>query len=163
MKRAKFYVRKNLKMSPNKIAAQCIHAALGLYKQDPQEHWKCIVLELSDKRFEEAKIANPSAYIVRDAGYTEVKPGSETVMAFWEDEKEEFANEEDVLRLIRDLALSKDYPSPDCYIPTEIVAYKQEGALPVGREAHMEKCANCRALIHVLNEEQAAFLREPNE
>jgi peptidyl-tRNA hydrolase len=88
MKRLKFLVRKNLKMSANKIGGQCGHAAIGLYKKDPQEHHKCIVLDASDKKFEEAKAAcKPSEYyIVVDAGYTEVPAGSETVMAWWEED-----------------------------------------------------------------------------
>jgi peptidyl-tRNA hydrolase len=86
MKALKLLVRKNLKMSPNKLAAQCVHAALGLHRQDPQQHWKCIVLDASDKKFEEAKAGHSGAYVVRDAGYTEVPAGSETVMAWWEDD-----------------------------------------------------------------------------
>lgn len=90
-------------MSTNKTAAQCVHAALGLYKQDPQDHWKCIVLELSDAKFEEAKAANSEAYIVHDAGYTEVPAGSETVMALWE-EDEELVNMDNIMREIKELA-----------------------------------------------------------
>lgn len=41
-----------------------------------------IVLEASDKKFEEAK--SPNAYVVKDKGLTEVKPGTETVLAMLE-------------------------------------------------------------------------------
>jgi peptidyl-tRNA hydrolase, PTH2 family len=100
MKRLKFLVRKNLKMSANKVGGQCAHAAIGLYKKDPQEHHKCIVLDASDKKFEEAKAARkPSEYyIVVDAGYTEVPAGSETVIVWWEEDIpsfEESANQPD--------------------------------------------------------------------
>jgi peptidyl-tRNA hydrolase len=88
LKTIKLLVRKNLRMSERKVAAQCVHAAIGLYKRDPQDHWTCIVLEASDNKFEEAKQAHPEAYVVRDAGYTEIPAGSETVMAWYEEEKE---------------------------------------------------------------------------
>lgn len=87
MKRLKMLVRRNLHMSENKTGAQCSHAALGLYKKDPQEHWSCVVLDASDKKFEEAKGAHPEAYVVHDAGLTEVPSGSETVIAWWEEEQ----------------------------------------------------------------------------
>lgn len=86
MKRLKLLVRKNLRMSERKVAAQCVHAALGLYKKDPQDHWSCIVLEVSDKKFEEAKVTHPEGYVVTDAGLTEIPAGSETVMAWYEEE-----------------------------------------------------------------------------
>jgi len=86
MKRIKLLVRKNLRMSERKVAAQCVHAAVGLYKKDPQDHWSCVVLEASDKKFEEAKLAHPEGYVVTDAGYTEVPAGSQTVMAWYEEE-----------------------------------------------------------------------------
>lgn len=84
--RIKILVRKNLKMSSNKTAAQCVHAAIGLYKKDPRDHWSCIVLDVSDKKFEEGKEAHSDCYVVTDAGYTEVPAGSETCLAFYEDD-----------------------------------------------------------------------------
>jgi peptidyl-tRNA hydrolase len=86
MKRLKLLVHKNLKMSERKVAAQCVHAALGLYKKDPQEHWSCVVLEASTKKFYEAHQAHPEGYMVTDAGYTEVPQGSNTVLAWYEEE-----------------------------------------------------------------------------
>ncbi len=86
MKKLMMMVRRNLKMSQNKTGAQCAHAAIGLYKKDQQEHWKCIVLEASDKKFDENKVRHPEAYVVHDAGFTEVPAGSETVMAWWEED-----------------------------------------------------------------------------
>jgi peptidyl-tRNA hydrolase len=84
--RIKILSRKNLNMTGGKLAAQAVHAALNLYKRDPQDHWSCVVLEVSDKKFEEAKEAHPEAYVVHDAGYTEVPAGSETCLAFYEDD-----------------------------------------------------------------------------
>jgi peptidyl-tRNA hydrolase len=84
--RIKILIRKNLKMSDKKMAAQCVHAALGLYKQNPQGHWACVVLDASDKKFEEAKVAHPEAYVVTDSGRTEVPPGTQTVLSFYEDD-----------------------------------------------------------------------------
>jgi len=77
----KVLYRKNLKMSPGKIAAQSVHAALGLMKTDPVTYSGCIVLEVTDKQFEAHKFG---AYVVTDAGKTEVEPGTETALAFWE-------------------------------------------------------------------------------
>ena len=84
--RIKILARRNLKMTPGKLAAQSVHAALGLYKQNPLPHWSCVVLEVSDNKFEEAKVAHPYCYVVTDAGYTEVPAGSQTCMAFYEDD-----------------------------------------------------------------------------
>ena len=84
--RIKILARRNLKMTPGKQAAQSVHAALGLYKQNPQPHWSCVVLEVSDKKFEEAIEAHPGCYVVTDAGYTECPVGSQTCLAFYEDD-----------------------------------------------------------------------------
>ena len=87
--RIKILVRKNLKMTELKTAAQCVHAALNLYKLYPQDHWSCVVLGVSDKKFEEAKAAAAVCgpyYVVTDAGYTEVPPGTQTCLAFYEED-----------------------------------------------------------------------------
>lgn len=86
MMRIKTLIRRNLKMSDLKTAAQCQHAALGLYKKNPQDHFACVVLEASDKKFDEAKVAHPEAYVVTDAGLTEVPAGSETAIAWYEED-----------------------------------------------------------------------------
>lgn len=82
MNRIKILVRKNLKMSDNKIAAQAVHAALGLPNPDPM--MSVVVLQVSDAKFQEAQQAHPHAYVVHDAGYTEVPPGTATCLAFYE-------------------------------------------------------------------------------
>jgi peptidyl-tRNA hydrolase len=86
VKRIKLLVHKNLRMSERKVAAQCVHAALGLYKKDPQDHWSCVVLEASTAKFREAIAAHPEGYVVTDAGYTEVAAGSQTVVAWYEED-----------------------------------------------------------------------------
>lgn len=75
----KIYYRKNLKMSPAKLAAQAVHAAMLLLGQDSR---KVVVLEMSDQKFNEAK--EHTNYVVVDAGLTEVPPGTETALAFWD-------------------------------------------------------------------------------
>ena len=85
--RIKILVRRNLKMSDKKMSAQCVHAALGLSRKFPkQDHWACVVLDASDKKFDEAKVAHPEAYVVTDAGLTEVPPVSETAIAWFEND-----------------------------------------------------------------------------
>lgn len=83
--RIRMLYRRNLKMSPGKLAAQSIHAALGLAQMNSKAlspMHSVIVLEASDKKFQEAK--NPNAYVVVDKGLTEVAPGTETVLAILE-------------------------------------------------------------------------------
>jgi peptidyl-tRNA hydrolase len=82
--RIKILVRRNLRMTPNKTAAQCVHAALGLYRQNPLECRACVVLDASDKQFRDAEAQYPNCYVVVDAGWTEVNPGTKTCLAFYE-------------------------------------------------------------------------------
>lgn len=90
-------VRSDLSMSPGKIAAQCVHAALGAYRiaasSDPQtlSIWedsgeKAVCLKCPGQAelralCESAAQAGLINYLVRDAGRTQVDPGSETVLA----------------------------------------------------------------------------------
>ncbi len=100
MKRIKILFRKNLKMSEGKIAAQSVHAALGLAHLTPKAAnpmTSVVVLGVSDSKFEEKKtkmnqplgkefdLTQPY-YLVSDAGFTEVPPGTETCLAFLEDD-----------------------------------------------------------------------------
>jgi peptidyl-tRNA hydrolase len=88
MNRIKILVRKNLKMSEGKIAAQSIHAVLGLaQKEELNPQQSVVVLSVSDNKFKEAVAANEGKinyYIHKDLGYTEVEPNTETCMAFLE-------------------------------------------------------------------------------
>ena len=82
MKRIKILYRKNLKMSPGKLAAQCVHAALGL--NDTSCMMSVVVLGVSDKKFDEN--IDTAEYIVLDAGYTEIAAGTETCLSYLEDD-----------------------------------------------------------------------------
>ena len=90
-------------MKPGKIAAQCGHAAVGAYamckKRNPQllRNWmSCggtkIALKINSEEEmfslqSSAKKANINTYIVRDAGQTQVEPGSRTVIAIGPEKK----------------------------------------------------------------------------
>lgn len=77
-----FRYRKNLKMSPGKLAAQCVHAALMIREALPHE--SVIVLGVSDAAFDRIKVSQKCA-VVADLGLTEVAPGTETVLAWIEE------------------------------------------------------------------------------
>jgi peptidyl-tRNA hydrolase len=88
--RLKILARKNLKMTPGKLAAQSVHAALGLaLKAQLEAAMPVVVLEVSDKKFQEAVAANECSYVVHDAGYTEVPHGTQTCVAFFEEDPRE--------------------------------------------------------------------------
>lgn len=104
-------VRESLGMSPGKIAAQVGHAidllleyyyvSLALDPVERQGHyhslmkaWKeesrrKVALRADEKEWEKLKAEFPEAFIVRDAGLTQVEPGSETVVALWPMRKSE--------------------------------------------------------------------------
>ena len=76
----KIYYRKNLGMSPGKIAAQAVHAAQAAgFKGGGMP---VCVLSVSDAKFNALK--EDGAYVVADAGRTEVEPGTETALAIYE-------------------------------------------------------------------------------
>ncbi len=79
----KILYRKNLKMSPGKIAAQCVHAAAGIGHAD--YGMSVVVLGVSDKKFWKHN-ENRDCFLVQDAGHTEVESGTYTCVAFYEDE-----------------------------------------------------------------------------
>lgn len=83
VQRIKILARKNLKMSPGKLAAQAVHAALMLKGTNPMQ--SVVVLEVSDAKFGEAQILN-DIRVVHDAGYTEVPAGTATCLAYFEDD-----------------------------------------------------------------------------
>jgi peptidyl-tRNA hydrolase, PTH2 family len=77
-KRIVVHLNKNLKMSPNKAAAQAVHAALNLLGVHPGEDVPVIVLSGSKATVE----AQDS--VIADHGVTEVKPGAITAGASWD-------------------------------------------------------------------------------
>ena len=99
-----FVVRKDLDMSPGKMAAQVAHGAQMTafkyfeYKFMPEdigksvkadmfltwmnESFRKVVLKADLKQFNKVK-EELDCFLVRDAGLTEVESGSETVLALW--------------------------------------------------------------------------------
>lgn len=87
-------VRKDLKMGVGKIAAQCSHASIHAYQNSKKTtlFWwalsgqkKIVVSCLSEEALYEvrdkANTLGVSTNLVRDAGHTQVDPGTITVMA----------------------------------------------------------------------------------
>ncbi|XP_047330918.1 peptidyl-tRNA hydrolase 2, mitochondrial [Impatiens glandulifera] len=90
-------VRNDLKMGKGKIAAQCSHATLGLYKKlmnrapKSLKRWEMcgqvkvvVKVESQDDMLnfqERAKSVNLPTHITIDAGRTQIAPNSRTVMA----------------------------------------------------------------------------------
>ena len=62
-------INKNVKMSPGKTASQAVHAALAYFGI---EHGAVIVLTASPNKIKNCRV------IVKDAGLTEVQPGTMT-------------------------------------------------------------------------------------
>lgn len=86
-------VRKDLGMSTGKIVAQSCHASLGAYlkaNEENRDEWestgqmKIAVKVDSEKElvmlFENAKKMKIPACLIRDAGHTQVEPGSITAL-----------------------------------------------------------------------------------
>lgn len=80
--RIKCLYRKNLKMSPDKVASQVAHAVIGLggAKIDST----IIVLGVSDEKFN-GYFLNFDCYVHEDLGYTEVESGTKTCLAYFEE------------------------------------------------------------------------------
>ncbi|XP_060527413.1 probable peptidyl-tRNA hydrolase 2 [Cylas formicarius] len=110
-----FVVNMSLKMGVGKIAAQVGHACLGLYRQlleqgleDNLNCWeevgeKKIVLKGNDEShlielLEKAAEEKIPAYLVKDAGHTQIAPGSVTVLSL-------FGHEEKVDKITGKLGL----------------------------------------------------------
>jgi len=100
-------VRASLEMGTGKIGAQVGHAVAMMYEHyftgayvlskavDPFSffHWRKdsfrkVVLRANEKKWEKIK-ENLECFVVRDAGLTEVDPGSETVIGIWPMKKSE--------------------------------------------------------------------------
>nr|CAH0104417.1 unnamed protein product [Daphnia galeata] len=92
-------VRNDLKMGKGKIAAQCSHAAVAAYKQVKQKDYEVLkkwenlgqpkVVVKVDSEEEFLSIAEISrnnglpTTVIRDAGRTQIAPGSKTVLGCW--------------------------------------------------------------------------------
>jgi PTH2 family peptidyl-tRNA hydrolase len=87
-------VRKDLKMSQGKLAAQCSHASVATYLKirrknlDLAQRWveegmKKIVLRVDSEKellnyFTRCKTAGIPCELIKDAGHTQIKPGTTT-------------------------------------------------------------------------------------
>lgn len=90
----KVYFRKNLKMSPQKLAAQVGHVVKELGRIKPWSAPKddvIVVLQASDKKFDEirdyfsAEEQETIHYLQVDSGRTEVPAGTETCFGYIEE------------------------------------------------------------------------------
>lgn len=94
-------LRKDLGMSNGKLVAQACHASLGAYKNADdasRSRWevegaKKIAVKAEGKDelmelFKQARSMGISAYIVKDAGETELAPGTVTALGIGPDEDE---------------------------------------------------------------------------
>lgn len=84
-----YLVNKNLKMSAGKIAAQCTHGATLIAIRDYEEdsfykwmttHKRAIILSASESEMDKLHKQLPSSIKIIDAGYTQIDPGSFTVL-----------------------------------------------------------------------------------
>lgn len=82
MEKLKIIYRKNLKMTAGKIAAQSVHAAIGIGASEYT--MPVVVLGLSDRKFCEA-VAREDCFVVRDAGWTEVAALTVTCAAYFDE------------------------------------------------------------------------------
>lgn len=92
-------LRKDLEMSTGKMVAQGSHASLGAYQQsndDKREKWvqqgqKKIVLQADESQLQQklskAEEMNINYFKVKDAGHTEVKPGTVTALGLGPEEE----------------------------------------------------------------------------
>jgi PTH2 family peptidyl-tRNA hydrolase len=106
-------LRENLEMSKGKQIAQACHASLKSYKKaskDVQMSWeeqgsKKVVVDIGEEtleeRLEQAKDLQISAALVKDAGLTEVSPGTVTALGVGP------AEEDKIDRITGDLKLIK--------------------------------------------------------
>jgi peptidyl-tRNA hydrolase len=76
--------RKNLKMTPGKLAAQVAHVVVGLGVTDPL--CTIVVLCVSDSTFNRLRCQVEGNYVHVDSGFTEVEPGTATCLAWVEND-----------------------------------------------------------------------------
>ena len=94
-------IRKDLELSKGKLAAQVAHASLEAYRQSSRsirikwerEGSKKVILKVGDLKelmqiFRKAKASGLPCCIIRDAGKTEVRPGTITALGIGPSEEE---------------------------------------------------------------------------
>lgn len=105
-------VRTDLNLGKGKLAAQTAHASLESFLKTPEkdqkkwisENQKKIVLKVKNEKdlidiYEKAKWATLPSVLIRDAGHTQVPPGTKTAVGIGP------ADEEKVDRITGDLSL----------------------------------------------------------
>ncbi len=105
-------VNEQLGLSKGKTAAQAAHASLGAYKKadtQKRQEWenkgaKKVILASGSQKLQDllsdAKYNKLPAYLVKDAGHTEVEPGSKTALAIGPAESDKIDSLTGELRLI---------------------------------------------------------------
>jgi peptidyl-tRNA hydrolase len=97
----KCWYNRNLKMTPQKLAAQVSHVVAGLTHKTGLIPRRVIVLKASKKKFGE--LAEIADYIQVDEGLTEVPKGTRTVVGFVEiDSPEDFRKSKEYLDYIKE-------------------------------------------------------------
>lgn len=93
-------VRKDLKLSPGKLAAQCCHASLGAYRNADKKlisKWedtgeKKVVVQVENEKalletWDKAKKLGIATALIKDAGHTEIAPGTITCLGLGPEEE----------------------------------------------------------------------------
>jgi len=106
-------IRKDIDMSLGKSIAQSCHAAVGSYEKTSQaiikawkgEGEKKVVTEVSSKKeltdlYKKAKDLGISCFLVRDAGRTELEPGTMTALGIGPDNEEKINKVTGSLKLL---------------------------------------------------------------
>lgn len=94
-------VRNDLEMSVGKKCAQCCHASIGSYEKTPDairkawrgEGQKKVVVEVNSKKelrqlYKKSKELGVPCFLVKDAGFTELAPGTTTALGIGPDKEE---------------------------------------------------------------------------
>ena len=76
----RIYINRGLNITPNKRAAHAVHAALEAFGVHPGV--KVIVLDAGPTKIEEMRVS------IRDAGHTELEPGTLTAGTNWPEDSE---------------------------------------------------------------------------
>ena len=105
-------VDQDLKLSKGKMAAQVAHASLGAYRKassSKQESWeregeKKVILQKGENKLQDllrqAERNKIPAHIVKDAGRTEIKPGTTTALGLGPEEESKIDTITGSLKLI---------------------------------------------------------------
>jgi PTH2 family peptidyl-tRNA hydrolase len=105
-------LREDLEMSKGKTISQACHASLNSFKEsseEAREEWekqgaKKVVLDIGEHslqdRFQESKALQMAAALVKDAGRTELEPGTVTALGIGPAEEEKIDKVTSDLKLV---------------------------------------------------------------